>query len=67
MTKIVILKPQALANAVHAYALHVDDLDSLSDAVAMMVHRHISFDVLPGKIEIICFKQHRIRCDLHKM
>ena len=48
MTKIVILKPQALANAVHAYALHVDDLDALSDSVAMMVHRHISFDVLPG-------------------
>lgn len=36
---------QALANAVFAYAANADNLGVLGDAVAMMVHKHVSFDV----------------------
>jgi nitric oxide dioxygenase len=39
------LQAQALANAVYAYAANIDNLGALGDAVAMMVHKHVSFDV----------------------
>ncbi len=39
----------ALANAVFAYASNADNLGVLGDAVALMAHKHVSFDILPGE------------------
>ncbi len=38
-----------MANAVFAYASNADNLGVLGDAVALMAHKHVSFDILPGK------------------
>lgn len=40
-------QPQALANAVWAYAANIDNLSALSAAVSLIAHKHASLHVLP--------------------
>ena len=46
-------QPQALANALVAYATHIDQLGELSDAVKLIVHKHCSLNVLPEHYPIV--------------
>lgn len=39
------MQAKALANAVFAYASYIDDLGKLSDAIEIIAHRHVSFQV----------------------
>jgi nitric oxide dioxygenase len=43
----------ALANSVFAYASNADNLGALSDTVALLAHKHVSFDVLPEHYPIV--------------
>ncbi|KAM3568169.1 hypothetical protein VYU27_009705 [Nannochloropsis oceanica] len=40
-------QPQALANAVWAYAANIDNLGALSAAISLIAHKHASLHVLP--------------------
>src|SRR5690606_22688026 len=44
---------RALANAVVAYASNLDRLEALGDAVALIVHKHASLNVLPEHYPIV--------------
>ncbi|WP_432695467.1 NO-inducible flavohemoprotein [Marinobacterium sp. YM272] len=44
---------QALANAVVAYASNLDRLELLGDAVALIVHKHASLNILPEHYPIV--------------
>ena len=37
----------ALSNAVYAYAAHIDDLGKLTDAIQVIVHKHVSLNIPP--------------------
>ena len=40
-----LFQAEALANAVFAYATHIDDLGKLTDAVQIIAYRHVSFQI----------------------
>ncbi len=44
---------QALANAVVAYASNLDRLEALGDAVALIVHKHVSLNILPRHYPLV--------------
>lgn len=44
---------QALANALVAYATHIDQLDKLGDAVSLIAHKHCSLNILPEDYLIV--------------
>ena len=44
---------QALANAVVAYAANLDRLEVLGDAVSLIVHKHVSLNILPEHYPIV--------------
>ena len=44
---------QALANALVAYATHIDQLDKLGDAVSLIAHKHCSLNILPEHYPIV--------------
>lgn len=44
---------QALANAVVAYATHIDQLEVLGDAVSLIAHKHCSLHILPEHYPIV--------------
>ena len=44
---------QALANAVVAYATHIDQLEALGDAVGLIAHKHCSLHILPEHYPIV--------------
>lgn len=46
-------QPRALANAVFAYASHVDDIGKLSPAVERIAHKHASLNVQPQQYSIV--------------
>jgi nitric oxide dioxygenase len=46
-------QPRALANAVVAYASNLDRLEVLSDAVALIVQKHVSLNILPEHYPIV--------------
>lgn len=46
-------QPRALANAVVAYVTHLDKLEALGDAVALIVHKHASLNILPEQYPIV--------------
>lgn len=46
-------QPQALANAVVAYASNLDRLELLGDAVSLIVHKHASLNILPEHYPIV--------------
>ena len=46
-------QPRALANAVLAYATHIDDLAALSHAVSRIAHKHVSLQVTPEQYDIV--------------
>lgn len=43
----------ALANAVYAYAAHIDNLGALTTAVQRIAHKHASFNILPEQYDIV--------------
>lgn len=42
-----------MANAIFAFAANADNLSALDDAVAMMAHKHVSFDIKPDQYAIV--------------
>ena len=46
-------QPTKLANAVYAYATHIDDLGALKSAVDKIAHRHVATHVLPEQYPIV--------------
>lgn len=44
---------QALANALVAYASHIDELEKLGDAVGLIAHKHCSLNILPADYPIV--------------
>ena len=46
-------QPAKLANAVYAYATHIDDLESLKAMVDKIAHRHVATHVLPEEYPIV--------------
>ncbi|KAI1108201.1 globin-like protein [Nemania sp. NC0429] len=46
-------QPRALADAVVAYAYHIDDLGKLSSAVERIAHKHASLNVQPEQYPIV--------------
>jgi len=44
---------QALANAVVAYATHIDKLEVLGDAVKLIAHKHCSLDIRPEQYPVV--------------
>lgn len=46
-------QPRALANAVVAYATHLDKLEDLGEAVSLIVQKHVSLHVLPEHYPIV--------------
>lgn len=46
-------QPQALANALVAYATNIDELGNLSEAVSLIVHKHCSLNILPEHYPIV--------------
>lgn len=46
-------QPQALANAVVAYAANLDRLEALGDAVSLIVNKHVSLNILPEHYPIV--------------
>lgn len=46
-------QPQALANAVVAYAANLDRLEVLGEAVALIVQKHVSLDIRPEHYPIV--------------
>jgi nitric oxide dioxygenase len=44
---------QALANALVAYATHIDKLEALGDAVGLIAHKHCSLNILPEHYPIV--------------
>ena len=46
-------QPAKLANAVYAYATHIDDLESLKAMVDKIAHRHVATHVLPEQYPIV--------------
>ena len=46
-------QPAKLANAVYAYATHIDDLGALKSAVDKIAHRHVATHVLPEQYPIV--------------
>ncbi|NHN36076.1 NO-inducible flavohemoprotein [Pseudomaricurvus alcaniphilus] len=46
-------QPRALANAVVAYATNLDRLEVLGDAVALIVQKHVSLNILPEHYPIV--------------
>lgn len=47
------MQSHALANAVIAYAENCDNLGVLGSAVNMMVHKHVSFEIMPEHYPIV--------------
>ncbi|WGK60390.1 NO-inducible flavohemoprotein [Halopseudomonas sp. SMJS2] len=46
-------QPQALANAVVAYAANLDRLEVLGDAVSLIVQKHVSLNIQPAHYPIV--------------
>ena len=46
-------QPQALANAVVAYAANLDRLEALGDAVSLIVQKHVSLNIQPEHYPIV--------------
>ncbi len=46
-------QPRALANAVLAYAAHIDRLDALKDALPVIIQKHAALDVRPEHYPIV--------------
>lgn len=46
-------QPQALANAVVAYAANLERLEVLGDAVSLIVQKHVSLNILPEHYPIV--------------
>ncbi|QJD58742.1 NO-inducible flavohemoprotein [Pseudomonas sp. gcc21] len=46
-------QPQALANAVVAYAANLDRLEALGDAVSLIVQKHVSLNIQPDHYPIV--------------
>lgn len=46
-------QPQALANAVVAYAANLDRLELLGDAVSLIVQKHVSLNIQPAHYPIV--------------
>lgn len=46
-------QPRALANAVLAYARHIDNPAVLGDAIQLIVHKHVSLNILPEHYPIV--------------
>jgi len=46
-------QPAKLANAIYAYATHIDDLESLKAMVDKIAHRHVATHVLPEEYPIV--------------
>lgn len=46
-------QPQALGNAITAYATHIEDLSPLIPAVELMAEKHISLNILPKHYGIV--------------
>ncbi len=44
---------QALANALVAYATHIDQLEKLGNAVGLIAHKHCSLNILPEDYPIV--------------
>lgn len=44
---------QALANALVAYATHIDNLDALGSAVGLIAHKHCALNILPEHYPIV--------------
>ncbi|KNC79774.1 hypothetical protein SARC_07847 [Sphaeroforma arctica JP610] len=47
------MQPWGLSCAVHAYALYIDDLGMLAEAVERIAQKHVSLDVLPEHYGIV--------------
>jgi len=47
------LQQRALADAVVAYALNIDNLGVLGDAVARIAHRHVALAILPAQYPVV--------------
>ena len=46
-------QPAKLANAVYAYATHIDDLPALKSAVETIAHRHVQTHVTPEQYPVV--------------
>jgi nitric oxide dioxygenase len=46
-------QPAALANAIVAYATHIDNLGVLSDAVQAIMQKHVSLNIQPDQYKIV--------------
>lgn len=46
-------QPRALANAVLAYAIHIEEPEKLSAAVSRIAHKHVSLQVTPEQYDIV--------------
>lgn len=46
-------QPAALANAIVAYATHIDDLGVLSSAVQAIMQKHVSLNIQPDQYQIV--------------
>ncbi|KAK4131281.1 globin-like protein [Trichocladium antarcticum] len=46
-------QPRALAGAVLAYAMYIDDLGKLTHAVERIAHKHVSLQVTPAQYDIV--------------
>ncbi|MCK8514957.1 NO-inducible flavohemoprotein [Methylonatrum kenyense] len=46
-------QPKALANAVHAYAMHIDNPQVLASAIERIAHKHVSLRVQPEQYAIV--------------
>lgn len=47
------LQPAKLANAVYAYATHIDNLEALKSTVETIAHRHVNTHVQPEQYAIV--------------
>ena len=46
-------QPEALFNAIAAYATHIDNLEVLTSAVMRIAHKHTSFNIKPDQYDIV--------------
>lgn len=46
-------QPRALANAVLAYAAHIDRLDALKDALPAIIQKHVALDIRPEHYPLV--------------
>lgn len=46
-------QPKALANAVLAYAQHIDNLDAIAGALPVIIEKHVAFKVTPPQYDVV--------------